>query len=211
LRTIAKLYTVLALAVAYVTLNTWAKTQHAEFDLPLNVFKSFGHRGVLLFSIPFISTTLAISFWLAEQHARSSNGKNWRARFPRAFHADLDVDVSSPVGIWYQRFFFSSFVIFPIAGLVHFSRLFFKQKLNPRGDYPYVSVFHSDWNAALDARAYKFDGESFYPAWQPWLYLLLLAFAAYRFCRMVLALQSKRLQASKQADKSSADTNHKKP
>lgn len=187
-KSVTTLWTATGLTLFYITFNTWADNRGTTFELPLNVFKNFDGDGELLFVIPFCSVLLGVMFVLGEHYADEVRQNEWLSRVPWAFAEKLPLDLNSSVGVWYQRFFFFIFYIFPFAGIVHFVLTFVKREIHTWDYSENYSIFHFDFQNSLNSTAYRFEGLSYFPVLQPLLYLILLSWTLYRGVKYFLIM-----------------------
>ncbi len=169
-----------------IVFNTWAKTAQAKFNLPLNLFENFGDRACVLFAIPVCSILLSATSYLGLRYAKRTSASCWNTAIPKAFNVEFNS--YSIEGKAYQAIFLVLFVIFPLGGLIRFHHVMFTTIVtdwNGAGNY---SLFTWDPGNVFNGLAYKFDGVSFYPFWEPFLWLILSCtagiFSAQYLCRI---------------------------
>lgn len=172
-KSITKAWSAVGVSAMYIALNGWVRTQTTkDFGLPLNLFKSFGPVSTAAIGILVCSILLLILCFLGKKYAFPHRGLNAFSRIPPAF--GLTADPIAPEGKAYRALFFVLFVIFPFAALIHFNREFWTGptptswdglstvgKMEFLGFQPFIPP------------GYRYDGDAFYPLYEPILLIIL--------------------------------------
>jgi hypothetical protein len=186
--TLNKIWTVVAVATLYSSLNAWSISQQWQLSLPGNPFLDgkFTPHGVRLVAIPLAGSLLIVTALLTRLYSVRFRGKNWPARIP--MFSNLTVDVTSTEGRLAQAASTTMFLLLPAAAQIHFVLKFFEGTFYRENEPLWSGLQHlTRYVPISDA----FSGKYFYdrlgaiapgfaPFWEPWS-LVLLEVAVFSF------------------------------
>lgn len=175
-----KIWSAVALAALYLSLNAWSVSQQWQLSLPGNPFRDdkFTPHGVTLLAIPLAGVLLIVTALLTGLHAKRSQGRTWPARLPK--FSDLSFDVVTVEGRSAQAVSLIGLVLVPAAAQVHFI-LKFLAGSSYLGEQPLWSgIQHlTQYVPVSDAFSgkYVYDRQdtiapAFVPFWEPWAFVL---------------------------------------
>jgi hypothetical protein len=114
---IAKLWTIMSLALLYYAMNTWLVTQGGAEIFDVKLILS-GRVTAALMAIPICAILMAITSCGGALYAKRTALNNWHARIPVVGFEEIDT--SSTEGRWYQALMLVLFSVLPAFALVHF-------------------------------------------------------------------------------------------
>lgn len=191
-----KIWSFLAVALLYLSLNVWSITQQWQLSLPGNPFKDGKTTpfGVALYGVLLCGPLLIVVCIIVHLYAARSQEKKWQARFPR--FGDFALDMSRAEAKAFQMIALFLFLLLPLVGVGHFQNkmlsgsVFEKQEPCPQigkpclAERPAISgwremLFHAPKPVNANGRlVYDPDlsrdiAPSFVPIWEPWAFLTL--------------------------------------
>ncbi len=183
-KTIAKVWTIVGLSLLYITINAWALTQGATFNLPLNLLGKFGKYATSIFGIFVCGPMLWYLIFLQTVYLRYPKNNFWGI-FPVAFN--LELNFSYIEAKLYQGFFFFCFQVIPVFAQLHFIRKFFNgeacvwKRPDQKIDLMDISLISNSFKSP----GYAYDKVSFYPFLEP---VLLIIFVLISICFFIYYL-----------------------
>lgn len=172
-----KIWTTVGIVSLYLNLNILLVTQGSHLHLPGPVPEGV-REAAAIYGTWAAGSIFLVFLFLTLYYARRNSSQRLSSRVPMAFN--LSLTMGDPLTLWYQRFFFFSFVVVPLYCQGHFLR----KTLNgvvKHGD----STIANNWTTHLfdfynplliftNGNDYRFHSDvTFFPFWQPWLTVIL--------------------------------------
>lgn len=175
---LAKLWTAVAVATLYLTLNAWLATQGALFRFPGLTFEDYKAGSASLWGLGLAGSTFLLLHWLWRHHLSLVEEKSWWQRIPRL--GEMDYDPSTPLGRKVQVFSLVCFLILPTLGQVHFLHKLYKSSVVERANSETFATGFQHYTKPVSItvlwkdrfRVEEENGITFFPFWEPWLFLL---------------------------------------
>ncbi len=188
------LWTLLGIAVASLSFNTWSKTQGWLLEVPGLRFSTPGSGAAAIFGMLWGIPLFALFLQVTRLYRPSTRGTSLAERLPVAF--DLSPAKLGSIRQVYQRFFFTVFLLMPMAAQIHFfDRVGGGDSVTDRVAETEVPIWKMVPFRQLldeDRNRFNFNGVTFYPGVEPWFLLVLelMLFVFFLFvCRRLLAKQ----------------------
>lgn len=191
-----KLWSAIGLALSFYALNAWIASQGSKPFIAGGLLLE--ERPVLtaIVAIPICAALLALTAEVGFRHALGAKGQPWHARLPVVWLTGMRT--GSREGRLYQTFFFLLFIVMPTVALGHFVNKSFQAEVlhratGVRGPWwhpPAGDGFWGIWNAFAIGRqgAVEADMITWWPVWEPVIFAVLLAVAAWRMTALVVAV-----------------------
>ncbi len=181
-----------------IALGAWIHSQGGpSFFLPGVKFTSVHEMTVPVFGILFVGPLLLLTLYSVLLYQRTTPERGIIHRLPVAF--SMPIYVNRKIAFWYQGFFLLIFLIVPVASQVHLMRLFWEGEVYTKHSPQTRFSQHWDhWTKPVSPLViltddYRFGprnernpprrpeacegldvcNATFFPFWQPWLYLLM--------------------------------------
>jgi len=191
-----KIWTIIATAACYFSINIFIITQGGHFLLPGLKLEDIHPRAAAVygtwFAVPLIIVTLILIIIFAHRQA----DQRCLSRFPVAFGPKLDFD--DWLARCYQGFFFIAYVVAPIYAAVHFLRKTLNGPVIDKNNanqivadtpWEHLTIYKPFTEIFTDGNRYRFENDiTFFPFWQPWLGLLLTLVCVCLFVTVVYLL-----------------------
>ena len=197
--TLSKIWTIVATAACYFSINIFIITQGGHFLLPGLKLDDINARAAAVYGTWFATPILFLSLLLVIVFIKRHKDKPSLARFPVAF--GLEFDFKDWLAKSYQLFFITAFLLVPTYAAGHFIRKTLHGTVTYK-EYPSQVIASTPWEHLTtyksfteiftDGNRYRFEHEiTFFPFWQPWLGLFLAALCISLFAYIVYLLLKK--------------------
>jgi len=199
--TFTKIWSVVGLALCYVTLNAVLRTQGSEVFASGVDFSEVERFSATIYGMVLSLPLLACMIWLTGFYIARHPEQPSYYRLPSAFNLQVQ-DPSSEyrLGKHYQRFFLWMFLILPTLAQVHLLRKFFTGTVFARqGGEPHAvgwkeHLLQSEPLSVIFSNKYLYGGEggvTFFPFWEPWFFLICEGIVMFFFLKMIYRLYQK--------------------
>lgn len=157
----------------YLTFNLVSFSQKWDLSIPGIDFKNADYAAAAYYGILLCGPILTVQLFITQRYVQVAKSNLWAQRIPTFF--DPPPNFSARDAKFLQLTLYVAFVLFAEIGQVHFLDKFFKgnakygaQVITP--GFSKLTTFFSLSQAFDDA--YKYYGYTYFPFWEPWLFLV---------------------------------------